>query len=387
MKAFLFRLLFIAVSLIISFFILLIVLQPIFTTSSLIIPYGINDFDICAKYPIAWKYMKIIYIIFYFFTVIILSNSFYSHFFKNISFKSKAQNIPASDNLYLHIGKKVSDCLDVFIPEKSLYQNILVTGTIGCGKTSCAMYPFSEQLIKYKSLLQDEKIGMLILDVKGNFHKQILNYCKKYYREDDVILINLGGKYNYNPLDKPNLKPHVLADRLKTILTLFSKNNSESYWLDKASQVLTECIKLCRLYNDGYVTFLEIHKLINFPNYYLEKVNYLKTCFKQAKFNQSQCFDLLSSLEFFETEFSNLDSRVLSIVKSEITRITSLFVSDYEITNTFCPPQNEINFYGFKDVITSRKNCNFPNGYCKLSKPCKSIGYIFKIRFSNRGSF
>lgn len=370
MKAFLFKLLFIFIALIISFFILLIFFKPIFTTSSLIIPYGINDFDICVDYPIAWKYMKLFYVIFYFLTVIILSNSFYSHFFKNISFNRKNTSSSKLNSLYLNIGKKLSDSSNVFIPEKSLYQNILITGTIGSGKTSSAMYPFCEQLIKYKAVSPKEKIGMLILDVKGNFHKQILNYCNKYYRADDVILINLGGKYSYNPLDKPNLKPHVLADRLKTILTLFSKNNSDSYWLDKASQVLTECIKLCRLYNNGYVTFLEIHKLINFPNYYLEKISYLKTCFTQSKFSQSQCYDLLTALEFFETEFSNLDTRVLSIIKSEISRITSLFVSDFDVSNTFCPAYNRINFYGFKDVIKSRKNCCFSNGHCKLSKSC-----------------
>ena len=79
---------------------------------------------------------------------------------------------------------------------------------------------------------------------------------------------------------KPDLKASVLANRLKTILTLFSPNNSESYWLDKAEQVLTECIKLCRLYNDNYVTFTEIHKLVNSPNYYNNKVNLLRDLFK-----------------------------------------------------------------------------------------------------------
>ena len=107
---------------------------------------------------------------------------------------------------------------------------------------------------------------MLILDVKGNYYKEVLKYANNYNRLEDIILIELGGFYKYNPLDKPNLKPIVLANKLKTILTLFSPNNSESYWLDKAEQILAECIKLCRLYNNGYVTFIELHKLIMFEN-------------------------------------------------------------------------------------------------------------------------
>lgn len=115
---------------------------------------------------------------------------------------------------------------------------------------------------------------MLILDVKGNYHSEVYKFAKMYNRLDDIIVIELDGKYKYNPLNKPNLKASVLANRLKTILLLFSKNNTESYWLDKAEQILTECIKLCRVYNDNYVTFIEIHKLITSKDYYLQKLKY-----------------------------------------------------------------------------------------------------------------
>ena len=150
------------------------------------------------------------------------------------------------------------------------------------------MYPFTEQLIKYNSKNSDKKIGMLILDVKGNYYKQIKYYTKKYNLFKDLIIIQLNSNVFYNPLHKPNLKPQVLANRLKTILLLFSENNTESYWIDKAEQVLTECIKLCRLYNDGYVTFLELHKLITISNYYKEKINILRNLFMSSKLNQKQ---------------------------------------------------------------------------------------------------
>jgi len=68
----------------------------------------------------------------------------------------------------------------------------------------------------------------------GNFYKQVELYAKEFGRQDDLIIVELGSNIKYNPLDKPNLKPIVLANRLKTILTLFSANNGEAYWLDKA---------------------------------------------------------------------------------------------------------------------------------------------------------
>ena len=183
--------------------------------------------------------------------------------------------------------------------------------------------------------------------------------------------MNFGGNIKYNPLDKPNLKPAILANRLKTILKLFSKNNSEDYWLDKAEQCLTECIKFCRLYNDGYVTFSELHKLITIPDYYTSKIELMRSCFLKGKLSKFEVHDLLSSIEFFEKEFNCLDTRTTSILKSEITRITGCFISDYDILNTFSPERENLNFFGFEEMIESGKiivlNMNISE-YRNLSK-------------------
>jgi len=81
-----------------------------------------------------------------------------------------------------------------------------------------------------------DKINELAEEYDLSFNaviNQVIEYANKSNRLDDIIVIDLSGNFKYNPLDKPDLKPIVLANRLKTILTLFSPNNSESYWLDK----------------------------------------------------------------------------------------------------------------------------------------------------------
>lgn len=249
------------------------------------------------------------------------------------------------------------------------------------GKTSSAMYPFTEQLIKYNFYSNSEKLALLVLDVKGNYYKEVLNYAEKYNRKNDIILIDLSGTFKYNPLDKPNLKPIVLANRLKTILTLFSPNNSESYWLDKAEQILAECIKLCRLYNNGYVTFSEIHKLIMFEDYYTEKLKYVRELFKQGAFSNDKVYDLLSTIEFFEKEFYSLDQRTASILKSEISRITNIFISDYSVSKTFCPNKNEINFDGFKEVLEDGKIVVLNMNIAEYKNLSKIIATYLKLDF------
>ena len=291
-----------------------------------------------------WNIIKITFIISYVYVSILLSNFIFKNIIKNfIKETSNPINSPEitdnANSLSLVIGEN-SNNSQIKVPESGLYQNFLITGTIGSGKTSSAMYPFTEQLIKYNSAHPNDKIGMLILDVKGNYYSQVQKYAEKYNLTDDLIVIELNSNVKYNPLHKPNLRPQVLSNRLRTILELFSENNQESYWLDTAEHIISESIKLCRLYNNGYVTFDEIHKLISSPEYYKEKVSYLRNLFMQSKFTTKEIYDLNTSLDFFQKEFYSLDQRTFSILKSEISRITNVFISDFDIRQTFSPAEN-----------------------------------------------
>ncbi len=353
---------------IISSIISTITFYPIFTATEIIIPYGIHPFDICSNNPELWNIIKTTYIFTFIFSNLIISNFIYTRIilklidfiksYKNTSVTKENQishpkNSENSLNLLIGLDEKSNS--KIYIPESGLYQNFLVTGTIGSGKTSSAMYPFTRQLLQFNSKNPKKKIGMLILDVKGNYFRQVKRYAKNFNLLNNLIVLSLNSKVFYNPLHKPNLKPQVLANRIKTILLLFSENNSESYWLDKAEQVICECIKLCRLYNDGYVTFLELHKLITIPNYYREKIEKLRNLFISSKLSHEQIYELNASLNFFEKEFYNLDERTKGILISEITRITNTFVSDYDVMRTFCPPKEKLTFTGFSEVIKSGK--------------------------------
>lgn len=357
---------------------------PIYLSNNLIFPYAIHPFNICKTYPVLWNNIKILFVIVYIFSSIIISNLIYIKIYKKsqktpiINNHTKLDLSASNFNLYIGYDEKKND---IYIPEKSLYQNILITGTIGTGKTSSAMYPFTRQLIEHNHFNTSEKIGMLILDVKGNYYHEVYKYAKIYNRLDDIIVIELNGKYKYNPLNKPNLKASVLANRLKTILLLFSKNNTESYWLDEAEKILTECIKLCRLYNNNYVTFEEIHKLVTNKNYYQEKIQILRTNFLTQDFGCERNYDLLSSITFLEEEYWKMDERTLSILKSEITRITNCFISDYSVSRTFNPKIQEENFHGFTDLINTGKIVVLNMNIAEYRNLSKIIATYLKLDF------
>ena len=395
------------------------IFKDIFLSKKIIIKYAINPFDICEKQPQLWNNIKLLFIFSYIISSIIISNNIFK-IIKNIK-ENNEKNSKKNNNYYNKNNqknirknkitknrKKLKNSIDIinfdenyekkleicvgkipeinekiYIPEKGLYQNILITGTIGTGKTSSAMYPFTEQLIEYESENYDKKIGMLILDVKGNYFNQVKKFAYKYNRLDDVIVIELGGKYKYNPLNKPNLKASVLANRLKIILELFSGKTTESYWIDKSEQILCECIKFCRLYNDGYVNFEELHNLVTNQNYYIEKIEIVKKLFQKNKFSKEECYDLLTSITFFEKEFYKLDSRTMSILKSEITRITNCFISDYQVSKTFNPTQIEQNFYGLEEILSKGKIVVLNMNIAEYKNLSKIIAAYLKLDFQS----
>jgi len=375
--------LFLSIVLCVSNILMFLVFSKIFYSNYILIDFAIHPFNICDKYPDLWKFIKISYVISFNITILIISNLIYSSIFSREKLDKKEMslinNIDNSE-LNLLVGNDENNDL-IYIPEKGLYQNVLITGTIGSGKTSSALYPFTRQLIGCQSDNKKEKLGLLILDVKGNYYKQVEKYCNLYGREKDLMVLSLDGSIKYNPLDKPHLKAHILANRLKTILTLFSSKNGEQYWLDKAEQILTECIKLCRLYNNGYVTFVELHKLITIPYYYSSKIVYLRNLFLAGKLSKEDCFNLLSAIEFFEKEFLKLDSRTMAILKSEITRITGCFVSDYQIQKVFCPNKNEINFKGFRNLINQGKILVLNMNLAEFKNLSKIIAAYLKLDF------
>ena len=366
---------------------------PIYSSNEIIITYGLHPFDICTKNPELWYLIKIIFIFTFIISNIVISNFIFvriiykilnKFFVKNHSKKIVKEKLhsPKTSDLSLIIGRTQDDKL-VSVSESGLYQNFLITGTIGSGKTSSAMYPFTRQLMEYNANNPENKIGMLILDVKGNYFSQVKSFANQFGLLSDLIVIGLSNGVYYNPLDKPNLKPIVLANRLKTILTLFSENNSESYWLDKAEQILAECIKICRLYNNNYVTFSELHKLITIPNYFSEKIKILRELFISSSLNKKEIYELNSSLDFFQKEFYNLDSRTKGILISEITRITNTFISDYDVYSTFCSDKSKLSFNGFSDVINKGKIVVLNLNVAEYSLLSKIIATYLKLDFQS----
>ena len=107
----------------------------------------------------------------------------------------------------------------------------------------------------------------------------------------------------------------------------------------------------------------------------------------------SQIFDFNTCLDFFQNEYANLDSKVLSIIQSEITRITQIFISDKDVSNTFCPPKEELNFKGFSldsdEVVVLNMNVAEYRNLSKIIATYLKLDFQSEVlmRLSNKTSF
>src|SRR5919109_1504061 len=77
------------------------------------------------------------------------------------------------------------------IPQRGLYTGVMILGAVGTGKTSACMYPYVEQLLRWRAQDPDHKVGGLVLEVKGDFCRQLRGMLAATRREADYLEIGL----------------------------------------------------------------------------------------------------------------------------------------------------------------------------------------------------
>ena len=129
-------------------FLILIFFKPILTATNLIFPYSLHPFDIAYEYPKAWFYLKIFYCFSLFITVFLTLNSLglFFNFKKEPKKKNSYADLINKNSLNLLVGINSDTQKQIFIPEKGLYQNILITGTIGSRKNKFCNVSFSRAI-------------------------------------------------------------------------------------------------------------------------------------------------------------------------------------------------------------------------------------------------
>jgi hypothetical protein len=146
------------------------------------------------------------------------------------------------------------------IPQRGLYTGVMVLGAVGSGKTSACMYPYVQQLLRWRAHDPAHKLGGLVLEVKGDFCRQVRTILAEAGRERDYLEIGLDTGVCYNPLHN-DLDPYAVAYAVASLLNNLFGRSKEPFWQQAYTDLLKFVISLRRI-SDGYTTLSEVYRYI-----------------------------------------------------------------------------------------------------------------------------
>jgi len=242
--------------------------------------------------------------------------------------------------------------------ERALNGNVLITGSIGSGKTASVMLPIVEQIIENFDLFP----SILALDPKNNFNKDLKSILCKKDKCDRVLHLNLSKDITINPFYCPEpLKDASfieLAQMFRMAADNFTgeKGGQSVFWDDSAFNLLKNAVIFCgAIY--GYMTMKEIYLTLikaSDGDNVLDLVSEMKQALDEKDFDKEETFNICCSIDYFGKEFVNLDHKLKTGVLATATVFLNMF-QEYHANRIFCPPKDKLTIKSMNDVLDNGK--------------------------------
>jgi hypothetical protein len=144
------------------------------------------------------------------------------------------------------------------IPARGLFTGMAIFGAIGTGKTTGCMRPFARQILSWRAKDKKRRVGGIVLEVKGDFCRQIRQVLKAAGREEDYIELGMDARWSYNPLHN-DLDAFALAYSIANLLNNLYGRGKEPFWQQAYTNLVKFIIVLHRVVDD-YVTLFNIYE-------------------------------------------------------------------------------------------------------------------------------
>ncbi|MDP1575125.1 MAG: type IV secretion system DNA-binding domain-containing protein [Coxiellaceae bacterium] len=199
-------------------------------------------------------------------------------------------------------------------------QNILVLGGIGSGKTTGVMQPILLQCL-------DQKCGGLIFDIKGDVIDAVAQFAKATQRS----LVVLGPHHQKMNLIE-GLTPEVAASFLKSAFLLGNRGNTDSFWVDTASELCRNTLGMLSFLVNRY-DLQSLHQYL-FELDSQEAINNQLAALlptlpeKEARLLKTYC-------NYYDLIFSHFDGKIKSGVNATIAQALAPF-NHPDLLDAFC---------------------------------------------------
>ena len=289
--------------------------------------------------------------------------------------------LPKRKNI-LVIGSKLVDGKEewISIGRPGLVTGILLIASTGGGKSIACLLPWAKQFMTNF----DPFPSIIVIDPKNTFALAILELAKKIGLFKRVVHFTLDGNWKTNPIYRPDMLresglPYVTnMIRAATINFMGAEQGDQKFWGLKSGNLIKALLAYCAARFDGYFTLADFYRqMIQISD--SDFATELEVYVEDEKYDWEEKRNLQIALEYFRYEFLSLDTKI----KDSIAQTATSFLSqlrDARIERVFCPAKEEINFWGFDEIVDNGKIFVFGVDVPGLSGP---ISVLMKLMYQS----
>ena len=285
-------------------------------------------------------------------------------------FFGKLPKVPNKPNT-LVIGTKITEDKEswILLGQKSLVTGLMTTASTGSGKSSACLLPWTKQILERF----DPRPSVIVIDPKNSFANDVLRLSKDMGLEEHVIYFDISGEFRTNVLYHKDILKSGNYSCVSSMLQAATENyigkqsGDGRFWGQKGYVFIKNMVIFCGGKFGDYFTlkdFYEEATQIKDRDFGLEIEDFLS----RKDYNWEEKRNLEITASYFNNEFTQLDDKFKDSILVTATSFLSL-LRDAKIERVFCPEKEEVNFWGFDEIVDKGKIFIFGINIPGLSGP------------------
>lgn len=261
---------------------------------------------------------------------------------------------------------------------KALNGNILITGSIGSGKTQGTILNYCDQLLSRF----EPRPSLLAIDPKGTFIPEVLKMVRKYRLEKEVLHLKLGGTVTFNPIycEAPLKDARFLdlAQMIRAAAANFSGKTGDSpFWELAGYNLLKNTLVFCAIKAKGRAFHLgHLYSGMIEVSQDPEQAREVLSVCSEAAFDLEEQFNAACAARYF-LELDQMEEKLRSGILATATAFLNQF-QEFQANQIFCPEHGSETISNMDPLIDQGKLILFD-----ISTPglARSMGTFVKLHY------
>jgi hypothetical protein len=264
----------------------------------------------------------------------------------------------------------------VKIPSRGVNGGIFISGSIGSGKTQGTILRYLGQILKSR----ENCPAILAIDPKRTFLEEAEKMIRQAGLGHKIVKISLKGNVSFNPvyIERPLQDSNFasLAEMVRAAAVNFMGKASDSpFWDISSSVLIRNAIAYCSA-QFGYFTLLDLYRTIVRASTH-NLADDLKVRLNSGNFNEEERFNIERSIEYIESEFSQLEDRVRTGIVATSTAFINQF-QEFAASRIFCPKKEHLTIRSMEEFVRDGKILLFDVNQPGLAR---SMGTFIKLHY------